>query len=236
MYDLKDFNTQETDKIPIEGESHPIVNNPIIKTGWETLKAAIRFTVAKKIFFVIFLLFFMIITGDFVRSKNNADQASTKSANEDYFGLGAFIAETFGFKSEISNLHPFFKTKGVRALEAKHKVDFGRDIKISKLFAYAKYDDEDYMVMRREARGKDNQKLVLEYSTIIGMSASDFCDDYFDGFVPDEEMKEVFVDYARIWKVKDELTEENDDGEKLFRCVIGPETIEEYLEYDREDN
>lgn len=238
MFKLSDFSKSNEEKTNLDNDTGnlKINSNSFLGTIWETAKGYARFKFAKTLLFGAFLAIFLIATGDFHRSKFMADDASTKGANDDYFGLGAFVADALGWKSTLSNIHPVFKTLGIKKLEAKYKVEFGRDIKYSKILRYAEYQGEDYLVMAREARGSENKKLILHYSTLFGMSASDFCDDFFDGFIPSEKMRKHFVGYIRINKIKDELTKENDDGKKLFRCVMPPDVIEEYLEDDREDD
>jgi len=237
MFDLNQFSNDSTKEISTDNDTGTvnIPTNGILGTAWETLKATVRFQAAKYVFFAVFFGLFMVVTGDFSKSKNLAEDASYKSANEDYFGLAQFFSKETGHKSTKLNIHPFFHTKGVRALEAKYKIDFGRDIKFSKVMFYMKYKDQDYIAMKKQAYGKDGEKIKLEYSTIIGQSASDYCEKYFDGFVPDEEMRKAVVGTVRGSKIKDELTEENDDGKKMFRCVIDPDVIEDYIENDRKN-
>jgi len=236
-YDLNQFSTNDTDQTPVDNDtgSISVSNNTILGTIWEAIKAAIRYKVTKLLLFFVFTVAVMLVTGDFKKSKNIANDMSSKGANEDYLGLFGVFAKETGHKSTKLNMHPFYHTKGTRALEAKYKVDFGRDAKFSKIFAYVKYEDQDFMVMKSAARGSENAKLRLEYSTIFGMSASDFCEDYYDGFVPDEEMRSKVVKSLRVRKIKDELTEDNDDGEKMFRCVIDPDVIEDFIEDDKDE-
>lgn len=237
MFDLTQFSNDTTQKISTDNDTGlvNIPSNGIIGTAWETIKAAVRFKVTKFIFFALFVLVFMIVTGDFTKSKNLAEDASTKSANDDYFGLAQFFAKETGHKSTKLNIHPFYHTKGVRELENKYKIDFGRDIKFSKAMFYFIHNDQEYIALKGPARGAKNEKLKLELSSVFNKSANDYCEKYFDGFVPDEELREIIVDTIRGRKIKDELTEENDGGKKMFRCVIDPDVIEDYIENDRKN-
>jgi hypothetical protein len=232
-YDLKEFSENQESPKPIDNDTGnlSISSNTLFGTAWEAIKAAIRFKATKLLLFFAFTVAVMLITGDFTKSKNIASDMSDKGANEDYIGLFGVFAKETGHKSTKLNMHPFYHTRGTRALEAKYKVDFGREIKLSKVFAYAVYEDQDFMVMKGVARGKDNERLNLDNWTFFGMSSDDYCEDYFDGFVPDDEMESYFVSGSK-WRIK---KIKNKEGQKRFRCVIGPDVIEDYIEDDRED-
>jgi hypothetical protein len=232
MFSLNDFNSSDTDKTSQETESGEtgLTQNGIISTAWEAIKAAVRFKAAKMFLFIIFTGAIFLVTGDFTKSKNVADDMSTKGANDDYFGLFGAFAKTTGFKSVVSNTHPVYDTKEVKQMELDYELKFKKPIKFSRLFAYVIYKDQDFLVMKKAARGKDRKKLKLELSTIFGTSANDFCEDNFDGFIMDDELQKAFRKNLRISKIKDELTKDNDDGKKYFRCVIDPDTIEDYLD------
>ena len=233
-YDLDQFSTNSTQKTTLDNDTGgiKIKSNTWMGTAWETIKAAIRFKVTKMLLFLIFTAVVFIISGDFQKSKNVADDMSAKGANEDYIGLFGVFAKETGHKSPKLNMHPFYHTKGVRELEAKYKVDFGRDLKFSKVFAYVIYEDQDFMVMKSAARGSNKVKLKLEYSTFIGNSADDHCEDYFEGYVPDEEMEKIFVKLS--WRIR-KIKNAPDQDEKMFRCMIDPDVIEDYLEDDNEN-
>ncbi len=232
MYDLDKYNTDQEEKTDIDNDTgnYSLSGNGFLNTIWETIKAAARYQVVRMMLFGVFAVAMFAITGDFTKSKHAADSMSTKGASDDYIGLfGAFAKET-GHKSTKLNMHPFYHTKDVRRLEQKFELKFGYPIKFSKLFAYVIYEDQDWMVMKSAARGIEREKLTLQWWTLTpGTSADDYCERYFDGFVPNEELKKAFVNMWKIRGIKDELTE-NSDGEKMFRCVIDSDTIEDYLE------
>lgn len=231
-YDLNQFNANDTQETKLDNDTGGInINrNTWFGTAWETIKAAIRFKATKLFLFFIFTVAVLFVTGDFNKSKNIADDMSAKGANEDYIGLFGVFAKETGHKSPKLNMHPFYHTKGVRELESKYRIDFGREIKFSKIFAYLKYQEQDFMVMKSAARGRDKERLNLEHSTFFVTSADDHCEDYYDGFVPEEEMEKYFVKSWRVRKIKNKK-----EGQKRFRCVIGPDTIEDYIEDDQED-
>jgi len=232
-YDLDQFSTNDTKQTTLDNDTGglKVTSNSWFGTFWEIIKATIRFKVTKLVLFMIFTVTVLAVTGDFKKSKNIADDMSEKGAKEDYVGLFGVFAKETGHKSVKLNMHPFFHTTGVRELEAKYRIDFGKEIKFSKIFAYAVYEDQDFMVMKKPARGKDNERLNLDHSTFFGTSADDYCEDYFDGFVPDEDMEKHFVGGSK-WRIKNI---KNKEDQKRFRCVIGPDVIEDYLEDDQED-
>jgi len=228
MFNLKDFATNELEEIKIEEESVSMDKNTWYGTSFELIKAAVKFKVVKLTLFGAFMGLFFLATGDFNKSKNMAEEASLKGARDDYFGLASFFAKETGHKSTKLNIHPFYHTKGVRELEQKYFIDFGREQKFTKVFAYVKYEDQDFIVMKKAARGKGNERISLDDSTFFTMSADDFCEDYFDGFLPGEDMEKVFVKTWRVSGIK------NKEGQNRFRCVIGPDTINSFIEDDEE--
>ncbi len=232
MFSLNDFNENDIEKTTQETEQGETIfsQNGLVNTAWEAIKAAVRFKATKAVMFLVVVPVFLFITGDFTKSTNIADDIATKGANDDYWGLFGAVAKETGHKSTKLNMHPFFHTKGVKRLEMEFELKYGYEIKFSKLFSYEIYEKQDYMVMKKPAKGKGKQKQKLELSTIFGTSANDFCDDNFDGSIMDDEMRAQVVKSLRVSKIKDELTKDNDDGEKFFRCVIDSDTIEDYLE------
>lgn len=232
MFSIFDFNSDETEKTAQETESGEtaLTQNSLVSTAWEAIKAAVRFKAAKMFLFFLFTGAIFLVTGDFTRSTNVADDMSTKGANDDYFGLFGAFAKEAGFKSQVSNTHPVYDTKSIKQMELDYELKFKRPVRFNKLFAYIVYKDQDFLVMKKVARGMKRKKLKLELSTVFGLSANEFCEDNFDGFVMDSEMRKKVVKSFKVSKIRDELTKDNDDGKKFFRCVIDSDTIEDYLE------
>lgn len=231
MYSLDDFNPDDTEKTTQETESDSWFNlsqNGPINTAIEAMKAAIRFAVAKKIYGVIIFLVVLAITGKWEHSKTASEELSSQAANDDWGFFGSFIQEA-EIKRTQFNAHPVYKTKAVRKLEHKFEIDYGYPVSFKRLFKYVIYNEQDYLVMKKAARGKNKEKLKLELSTVFGQSADDYCEDYFGGFIMNDKIKKALVKGFRIDSIKDELTKDNDDGKKNFRCVIDPDTIEDYL-------
>ena len=235
-YDLNQFSTDSESKISTDNDTgvFTIPNNKIVQTLWEMFKTLVRYKTTCLVFLSASFIAFLAVTGDFNKSMGDADEVSKAAANDDYAGLFDFFVRKTDHTSPLINSHPFYQTKGARKLEAAYEVEFGTKINLKKLFAYAKYKDRDWIVMKSSATGKDRKKLVLEYHSIMNMDAEDYCAKYFDGYVPDDEMINHFVGKYNIWKIKNEVSEDN-DGPGEFRCVIDPDTIIDYIENDRED-
>ena len=226
MFDLNQFGTNGSDKTKQNGESASIFSkNGFLYTFFEGLKSTIRYKLLALILGSILAVVFFGLTGNWDKSKGMADHAAERGASDDYLGFFDSIASSIGYKSEMTNTHPFYNTSGVRNLESKFYVRFGWKIKFEKEFKYIKYEGEDFFVMKKAARGKDKEKLSLDSWTILGMSQDDYCEDYFEGFVPRKELEDYFLDQT-VWSVR------SINGEGRFRCVIGPDTVEEFLEDD----
>jgi len=239
MYkDLNSYKTNTEDKIKFQDDSGSsgLLRNTWVYNIWESIKVLIRFKITKWIFFSIVSIPIFLITGDLHKTKNLADEVSTQSARDDYFGLFNTFARESNHKSIKLNLHPVYHTKEVKKLENEIELKYGYPVKFSKLFAYVMYEKQDFLVMKKSALDKNGEKLKLELSTVFGTSANDHCDDLFDGFIMDDDQMKVFIKNWRVSKIKDELTQDNDDGMKNFRCVIGPDTIDDFLEKEADND
>lgn len=238
MYDLNEFSTDKQEKTSIDSDTGNRVtdivsSNSMFNAIFEGAKAALRFKFIALVFLVAGMFVTLALTGDFKKSVNTGKEFSTVASKDDYGGMFDFFIRKTGHRSTKFNSHPFYQTKGAKELELKFASKFGYEISLKELMAYVVYDDQDWIIMKSAARGDNNDKLVLEKWTFVGMSANEYCSKYFDGHVPDDELVNEAVKSIRIWKIKDELTEENDSGAKMFRCVIDPDTIESYLKNDR---
>lgn len=232
VYDLGEFKENDEESIQVDndtGKFDAVTKNPFMNTVWELVKKALGYQVTRFILMGVFLAIMFLISFDYSKSVDVAGGLSDAGAKDDYFKFFEIFAKESGHKSVKLNMHSFYHTKGVRALESKFHVEFDKKIKFSKIFAYQKYDDQDFIVMKGPARGKNNKRLDLESWTLFGTSADDYCEDYFEGFVPDEEMEAAFVKSWRIRKIK------NKEGQKRFRCVIGPDVIQDFIEDDKDD-
>lgn len=238
LYNLDNYkfetNPEEEIKFEDEIEFSKISNNRFISPVWTILKAMIRTKILQMIFFLVFTFLLFLITGDYNKSKTVANEASTEGVKENYTGLFKIFARESKHKNTKLNVHPVYHTKAVKKLEENLKLKLGYDVKFDDLFAYAIFDQQDFLVMKKAARGKNKDKLKYELSTIFGESANDYCEDFFNGFVMDDEQRKIFIKSWRVSKIKDELTQDNDDGEKYFRCVIGPDTIKDFLEAEND--
>jgi len=232
MFNLDEFSdTNQIEETTLDtdtGRSDFLVRHPFINTIWELAKKAIGFQATRLILLGIFTIALTAFSWNYNKSVDIASGLADAGAKDDYAGFFSIFAKESGHKSVKLNMHPFFHTKGVRGLESKFNVEFDKKIKFSKIFAYTIYDEQDFMVMRSAARGKDNARLDLDSWTVFGMSTDDYCEDYFDGFVPGEEMEKEFVKSWRVRKIK------NKEGQKRFRCVIGSGVIEDFIEDDKE--
>jgi hypothetical protein len=232
LFNLDEFSdTNQTEETRLDtdtGRSDFLIRHPLLNTICELGKKAAGYQVARFMFLGVFTVAMMALTMNYTKSVDIAGGLADAGAKDDYVGFFKIFAKESGHKSTKLNMHPFFHTKGVRSLESKFNVEFDKKIKFSKIFAYAIYDEQDFMVMRSAARGKDNARLNLDHSTFFSMSADDYCEDYFDGFLPDEEMEAVFVKSWRVKRIK------NKEDQKRFRCVIGPDVIEDFVEDDKE--
>jgi len=227
--EFSDTNQAEETRLDTDtGRSDFLVRHPLMNTMWELAKKAIGFQATRLILLGIFTAIMLAVSWNYNKSVDIAGGLADAGAKDDYAGFFNIFAKESGHKSTKLNMHPFFHTKGVRELEMRFNVEFDKKIKFSKLFAYITYDEQDFMAMRSSARGKDNARLDLDHSTFFGMSADDYCEDYFDGFLPDEEMEKAFVKSWRVRKIK------NKEDQKRFRCVIGPDVIEDFVEDDKE--
>lgn len=234
MFDLSSLtgksDTEKTDVDSETGSRFALPQNGFINTGLEAIKAALRFAVAKKLYGIILFLAVLAITGKWEHSKIASDGLSTQAANDDWGFFGSFMQEAEIKRSQF-NAHPVYKTKAVRKLEHAFELKFGYPVSFKRLFSYVVYKEQDYLVMKKAARGENKKKLKLKLSTLMpGTSADDHCEDYFGGLILNEEMRKEVVSTWKISRIKDELTQENDSGRKYFRCVIDSDTIEDYLE------
>jgi hypothetical protein len=186
----------------------------------------------KYILTIVFMGILALAFGYSQKDKKLAEDMAAKAVYNNPKGMFDLFIKNKNPKIKITNNHPLYNSEAVKEWEEEFKLSFGS------LFQYITIDGEegkeDLIVMKKAAFRIEDEKeepLKLEFSTLVSDSADDICESYF-GEVPTEYQKSFF-DRKRYWtirNIKDELTYENDDGEKYFRCVINQETINELLD------
>lgn len=208
-----------------------ITDNTLVNRVWTALIRMLRWTIAKYIFTAIFVVILSVGFGYSAKDKKLAEDMASKAAYNNPKGMFDDFIKSKNPKIKLTNNHPLYNSSIVKGWEKEF------NLKFSSIFQYITIDvdgnKEDLIVMKKAAFRVDDENMEvvkLELSTMISDSADDVCESFF-GDVPTEYQKTYF-DRKRHWtirKIKDELTQENDDGEKYFRCVIDQETIDELL-------
>lgn len=231
-----DFNKPDEEIVKTEGfdgSLSSISDNNILSNVWRLVTDGGRWFIWRYIFYGSFLMMFMA-AGYFGIIKQDspdiaADEMSTHVASDGYIeALKVFVKSTDN-KNQLLNIHPFYDTDTAREIESNFKDEYGYKIKLKKLFKYYDYNGMDYLVMKKAAKGKDKNKLILELSTMTGTDAEDYCD-IFGAVVWDNELRNVFKDKMSIRNESGELTQDNDDKASHFRCVIMPDEIQDAID------
>jgi len=192
----------------------------------------IRYTIMRYVLSIAFVALLAFFFGYKSEDKKTAEDMANQTVNGNLFGTLAVFIKDKKPKIKITNDHPFYHLKIIKEWEEETKIKF------TEIYQYItiKNEDggkEDLLVMKDRAKkiGEEVPK-KLELSTTFSFSddAKDICKKHF-GKVPTNYQRSFYKKWRhwRINKIKDELTQENDDGEKYFRCVIDSQIIKEMM-------
>ncbi len=207
-------------------------DNALFNKLWTALIRMLRWVIVKNVLYVMLVGVLALVFGYSTKDKKLAEEMASQGANDNVGGAYSLFVKAKKPKIKITNDHPLYNSEIIKEWNS----EFG--LKFEKLFQYitikVEGEKQDLIVMKRAAFDIDSEEreaIELELSTMVTDSAKNVCEDFF-GDVPTESQKKFFdrVRHIRIRSIDDELTYENDDGEKYFRCVLDQETINELLE------
>jgi hypothetical protein len=226
-----DEQTERTDTDSYGGGLAEVISGSWI---YRLIVGAVRYYTWKMAFYGLLIVTIPMFaywagTTDGLRAEKTADEMSKDAAGYDWIGAIGIFNKNVIRKSTKLNEHPYYHLDKVKEQEKEFFETFGYEIEVGKLFKYYIYDEQEYLVMKRPAKGHDKDKLTLELSTFTGMDAEDYCD-IFKAVIWDDELKQAFKGKMALRGKKGELTQDNDDKARHFRCVILPDTIEDALD------
>lgn len=229
------WDSRDDEKITISSltgtSSWAFTDNAVFNWIASVITRMVRFAVMKYILWGVGIVIISFIFGnlDFKSIVKLSDEVSTKLANDDVKGGMKIFLKKSPKKIQIANIHPVYNSTDVEEWET----ETGRDFK--KLFSFItiKVDGkkEDLLVLTKAASDGEND-YKLEQSTIFGLSANNVCEDMLGAEIPTEIQKSFYdkKSHPTIEYIKEELTQENDEGIKRFRCVIDAERIKDLLD------
>jgi len=230
---MLDFNSDEEDKKVFSSLTGSWTDSSFFRKVFEFVSRIVRYTIMKYILSIAFVALLALFFGYSAKDKKLAEDMATQAANDNPIGVWDQFLKVKKPKISITNNHPLYNSEIVKEWEEENKVKF------KKIYAYITIkneegEKEDLFVMKKRAfdiDSEDRKPLKLERSTTFSTSAKNICENYF-GAVPTDYQKKFFdrARHIRIRNIEDELTYENDDGEKFFRCVIDKETIQDLLD------
>ena len=228
---MLDFDSNEEEKKVFSSLTGSWTDNSIFKKLFEFLSRIVRYTIMKYILSIAFVALLALFFGYSAKDKKLAEDMAESAANDNIIGVWDKFLKVKKPKITITNNHPLYKSEVIKEWELENNVRF------SKIYAFITFvneagDKEELFAMKNKAKDLELlEPLKLELSTAFSDDAEDICEQYF-GEVPTDYQKSFFdrKRHIRIRNIKDELTQENDDGEKYFRCVIDQDTIEDLLD------
>jgi len=233
MEDWDSTNTTTTTKFDTLTGDWSLTDNAFVNKVWNIIVKMLRWVIVKNALYAVFFFILAVFFGYTAKDKKLADQMASHAASDNPFGMYESFVKEKKPKIKLMNNHPLYASEIVKEWQEEYKQDFG------KLYQYitimnASGMKEDLMVMRKaayEISDTEKKRTPLEISTTFGTDAENVCDDYF-GEVPTNYQKTFFDKrrHFRIKRIKDELTHENSEGAKQFRCVIDQEAINDLLD------
>lgn len=227
---LDNWENTETKKFDSLTGTWNISENTLFNRILTALVRFLRWGILKYVLTVVFFAILALV-GYSAKDKKLAEDMASKAAYGNHVGMYDIFVKSKKPKIKITNDHPLYSSIVIKGWEEEFSLNF------SKLFQYITIEGEngkeDLIVMKNKAfkiEGEDKTPVKLERSTIAPGSAKNICEDYF-GEIPNEYQKSFYdrKRHIRIRGIKDELTYENDDGAKYFRCVLDQETIDDLL-------
>ena len=225
----------ETSSEPVKFDSlngtWSFTDNAMLNKIWTALVRMMRWVIIKNALYLVFVACLALAFGYSTKDKKLADELATHATNDNPVGMFDAFIKNKKAKIKFTNSHPIYDSEIVKEWEVEYSQDF------AKLFQYITIintsgEKEDLLVMRKAAIPMGEEVAEkLELSTTISDDAENICEEYF-AEVPNNYQKNFFDKkrHIRIRNIKDELTQENDEGEKFFRCVITQETINDLLD------
>ncbi len=234
-YDITNYIKSDDTQIKREGfvGESLIARNPITAWIYNFVEGLVRWWTWKFIFagvFVVIVAFFATGKTDIFKT---VDKMSGHAASDRWGQSYSEFRKNTGFKSTKLNAHPVYNSELIKAWEKETGIKFN---KIYKFIVIKGHDGgfEELLVMKKPAYDrteKEPEIKKLELSSMIGDDAEDICDLYL-GEIPTNYQKSFYSNKLNfsIRSIKDELTQENDDGSKYFRCVINHDSIKDLTE------
>lgn len=232
MLNFEEDTTSEGTKFDSLTGGWVFTDSPILNKIGTVVAKMIRWTIIRNMLYVAFIAMLALAFGYTAKDKKLAEEMASHAVNDNPIGMFDDFIKAKNPKIKLTNSHPVYSSEIIKEWEEEY------DQKFAKLFQYitiknTKGLNEDLFVMRKAAYSiddKSREAVPLDRSTMVGTSAKNVCEDYF-GEIPTNYQKKFFDKrrHFRIRNIKDELTQENDDGKKLFRCVINQETINDLL-------
>lgn len=206
-------------------------DNVLINKLLTALTRMMRWIIVNKLLYVVFIGVLAIGFGYTAKNKKLAEDMATHATNDNITGMYDVFIKEKKTKVKLTNNHPLYDLGLIKDWENEYGIKFKR------IFQYITIEvdgiKEDLLVMKRAARDPESEErepLKLERSTVLTTSAKNVCESYF-AEIPTDYQKKFFDRrrHVRIKSIDDELTYENDNGEKYFRCVIDQASIDDLM-------
>jgi len=235
-YNVDEYNTSNDTQIKFDSDTGDwsFSNNRFVNFTINGIKRCIQWYAWKFILLGIFVLIIGYVGKGQVDAYKAADEMSDHAASDGWFKAFDQFKKTTDFKQTTVDSHPLYNSPIIKEWEQETKLKFADLYQYIVIKNQETGEKEDLLVMNKPAFDiEDTEKmpLKLDLSTMAVDDAEDICEEFF-GDVPNNYQK-TFYDRKRHWnikKIKNELTQENDDDENYFRCVIDQETITELME------
>lgn len=229
---MDNWDSKESGKFDSLTGTWKLTDNTLFNRIWTALVRMLRWVIVKNILYVVFVAVLAVAFGYSAKDKKLAEEMASYGARDNPVGMFDAFIRNRNPKIKITNDHPLYNSDVIKEWEKEF------NLKFPSLFQYITIKvegvKEDLIVMKKQAfdiDSEDKKPLKLDLSTLLTDSADDICESFF-GDVPTDNQKKYFdrKRHIRIRNIKDELTQENDDGEKYFRCVLDQETINDLLD------
>lgn len=225
----------ETDQIkvdPYAGETF-VSSSGFFSRVSSWFQAFLRWYMWKTVFWTVFIFLIAFFAGSNTDIMSLADRMSNHAASDGYIPAYNEFRKNTEFKSTKLNAHPLYNSEFIKKWEKKTGLVFDGIYRFM-MIKNSNGDMEELLVMKKPAfdyRKEEKEALSLELSTTIGDDAENICDLYL-GKVPTKYQKSFYDSKKQVLirSIDDELTHENDDGAKKFRCVIDQEKIRDLLD------
>ena len=230
---MLNFDDNSNEEVKVGSLTGNWADNVIVSKILSAVSRVVKYTIMKFILSIVFVAILALVFGYNKKDKKLAEEMAAQGVRDNPVGMYNIFIKNKKPKIKITNDHPLYNSEVIKEWETEF------NLKFPKLFQYitikVEGGKEDLIVMKRPAfdiNSEDKTPLKLELSTVFTDSAKNICGSFF-GDVPTDFQKETYGRIRhklRIKGIDDELTYENDDGEKYFRCVLDQETINDLLE------